>query len=402
MAQVVVTGIGVISPLGDSLAELHSSLCAGKSGIGPIEAFSTAGCECQLAAQIKSFDTLRYLGKINLRPLDRTGALAASAARLALNDSGWSSEMLQQVDVGLVLGTMFGGLHTISEFDRRALQAGPWYASPMDFANTVINAAAGQTAIRHNLRGVNSTISTGPTSGLQAVAYATDMIQSGRMNAILAGGAEEFCFESFYNFDRSGFLCAGNPNHQLTAADAKRNGLVLGEGASLLMLENEQSAHERGARVLAEISGHASGFDPSQGNNFIDVIARTVELALSGSGVTADSIDCISSSANGIVACDTAEAEALAKVCNGRLQSVPVTAIKSLLGDALGASGALQIAAMIGTMCDGVIPCSADLGQKHDRPINQHFKPRFGLINSIGFDGQCCSLILKNYNETND
>src|SRR5205085_7794233 len=148
-----------------------------------------------------------------LRPLDRTSRLVASAAQLALNDSGWSEALRNQHEVGLVLGTMFCSVRTISEFDRRAVEAGPAYASPLDFSNTVINAAAGQTAILHDLRGVNTTVSTGVTSGLQAIAYAADLIRGGRARALLAGGADELCFESFYGFERAGLLCRSN-GHQ--------------------------------------------------------------------------------------------------------------------------------------------------------------------------------------------
>src|ERR1044071_10046084 len=204
--RVVITGMSVISSLGDSPARLRSSLCQGLSGIKPIELFSPAGFGCPLGGEITSFDAQKYLGRRNLRPLDRTSRLVASAAQLALDDSGWSESMRQNEEVGLVLGTMFCSVHTISEFDRRALEAGPRYASPMDFSNTVINAAAGQTAILHNLRGINSTISSGITSGLQAIAYATEVIRSGRAHAVLAGGADEMCFESFYGFDRAGGL----------------------------------------------------------------------------------------------------------------------------------------------------------------------------------------------------
>src|SRR5438552_17444988 len=214
----------------------------------------------------------------------------------------------------------------------------------MDFANTVINAAAGQAAIMHKLRGVNSTISTGPASGLQAVSYATDLIRSGRAKAILAGGAEELCLQSFYNFDRAGLLCGGNHAHRAIPFDAARNGFVLGEGAALLMLEDEASARQRGARVLAEIRGHASGYDSSregEENYSIDLIARTMELALSDAVVATSEIDCLSASANGGEVQDRCEAQAVAKVFDERAQNIPVTAIKSMVGEALGASGAL-------------------------------------------------------------
>src|SRR5262249_12447237 len=160
--------------------------------------------------------------------LDRTSQLVTAAARLALDDSGWTRELRSSVEVGLVLGTMFCGVHTIGEFDRRAVTAGPAYASPLDFANTVINAAAGHTAIWHNLRGVNSTIAGGSASGLQALAHAADLISNGRASVVLAGGVEELCFESFCGFHHAGMLCGSNckPGEFPIPFDARRNGFA--------------------------------------------------------------------------------------------------------------------------------------------------------------------------------
>ena len=249
--RVVITGMSVVSSLGDSPSRLHASLCEGRSGIKPVQLFDTAGLGCPLGGEIPDFDALRYLGQRNLRPLDRTSRLVASAAQLALDDSGWSADMRNREEVGLVLGTMFCSVHTISEFDRRALEAGPAYASPLDFSNTVINAAAGQTAIVHNLRGVNTTISTGVTSGLEALCYATDLIRSGRARALLAGGADELCFESFYGFDRAGLLCrsATRAGDFPIPFDSRRNGSALGEGAALLMLEDAVTTARAGMKI---------------------------------------------------------------------------------------------------------------------------------------------------------
>ena len=165
-AAVVITGAGVISPLGDEPQAVHTALLAGRSGIGPITTLATDGLGGRLAAEIADFEPTAYLGAANLRPLDRPARLASAAASKALAAAGWRSsagsgaiaartaadgDEADEVPVGLVLGTMFGSLRTIAEFDRRAVSAGPNYASPLDFANSVINAAAGQTAIWHGL-----------------------------------------------------------------------------------------------------------------------------------------------------------------------------------------------------------------------------------------------------------
>lgn len=404
--RVVITGAGLVSSLGDSSASLQSSLCSGRRAVRPVELFSTAGLGCPLGGEIPSFDARKYLGKRNLRPLDRTSRLVTSAAQLALDDSGWSESMRKDQEVGLVLGTMFCSLHTISEFDRRALEVGPAYASPMDFSNTVINAAAGQTAIMHNLRGINSTISTGTTSGLQAIAYATEVIRSGRAHAILAGGADEMCFESFYGFDRAGLLCRSD-----TSAgdfpipfDKRRNGFALGEGAALLMLEDAHFARDRGARALAEITGHGCGYDCAQGEDeqsAVAAIALSIRRALNDAFTGPHEIDCLSASANGSYDGDRHEAQGVCAGLNGQTRKLPVTAIKSMLGETLGASGPMQAIALLETMRDGVLPGINCLEQVDDdlkldliTPDNRQIDLEAALINSVGFDGHCCSLVL--------
>ncbi|HEX8634198.1 MAG TPA: beta-ketoacyl-[acyl-carrier-protein] synthase family protein [Pyrinomonadaceae bacterium] len=413
MRRVVITGAGVISSLGDTPAAMHALLCEGRSGVRPVELFDTALLGCPLGGEVREFDARKYLGRRNLRPLDRTSRLVASAAQLALDDSGCTAEMRAEQEVGLVLGTMFCSVHTISEFDRRALTAGPSYASPMDFSNTVINAAAGQTAIMHNLRGVNTTVSTGVTSGLQAIAYAADLIRCGRERALLAGGAEELCFESFYGFDRAGLLCRSNDheNHFPIPFDARRNGSALGEGAALLMLEDAESARERGARVLAEVSGTGCAYDCSRGRDeekSVEAITRSMRLALFDAEMLPYQVECLSASANGSPRGDRHEAQAIAKLFGGHARMMPVTAIKSMLGETLGASGGLQAASMLETMSGGVLPgiprleeFETDFTLSLAGAASQTTDVSVALLNSVGLDGHCCSLIFTRREEFN-
>src|SRR5262249_46237139 len=271
--------------------------------------------------------------------------LVVAAAKLSLEDSGWTQERLSQHDCGLVLGTMFGSVRTIAKFDRHALEQGPACASPMDFANTVINAAAGQTAIWHNLRGVNSTIASGACSGLSALAYAADLIGSGGQTAVLAGGADEFCFESFCGFARAGMLATSGSAGELPIPfQASRTGFAVGEGAGLLMLEEWESAVNRGARILGEIRGHGNAYDSSAvgASKGVNTIVRAMRAALKDAGLPPGEIDCISASANGSITADSDEAVAIESLCNGRGADTPITAIKSMIGETLAASGALQ------------------------------------------------------------
>jgi 3-oxoacyl-[acyl-carrier-protein] synthase II len=406
--EVVITGTGVVSPLGDSRGEVHEALCAGQTALKSVQGFDTPGIEPPLAGEIADFDPVAYLGSRNLRPLDRTSKLLTTAAKLAAEDSGWTAEMLAEHDVGLVVGTMFCSAHTISQFDQRGLREGPSRASPLDFANTVINAASGQAAIWHKLSGLNSTISAGSTSGLQALAYAVDMIRSGRATALLSGGVEELCYETFFGFYNSGSLCnsPGRDQPMPVPFDTRRNGFFLSEGAALLMLEEAESAAARGARVLAEIKGHGSAFDCRSSSRadghselLADAIVRAVQAALDDAGLTAADVQAVSASANGSRA-DMTEATALAQTFNGQTDRLPVTAIKRMLGDQLGAAGAMQTIDMVETIHDQRLPGIHGLedvegtlpGSVSD--LTREFEVETALVNSVGLDGNCCSLVI--------
>lgn len=394
--QVVITGRGVLSILGDSPAGFHAALVRGRG-------LRDAGAE---AAQdggfaIERFEPKSYLGERNLRPLDRAGCLLACAAQLALADSGWSAKRLREEEVGLVAGTMFSTAHTIGEFDRFALREGPCYASPMTFANTVLNAPAGQTAIVHGLRGINSTIATGATSGLHALGHALDLIRAGRMRAVLAGGVEELSLESSCGFRRAGRLCErGRP----LPFDSRSTGFLLGEGAAVLMLEDADTAAARGARVLAYLTGFGSRFDPFQGR--VDERATAaamgaMSLALRDAGADPADIDCISASARGDVLGDQREARALGEVFAKRGDDLAITSIKAQTGEALGAGGGMQVVALLEAMQQRTVSGIPGLGAIEDPFLagkvcraSRSQEVRTALVNSVGFDGHCCAVVL--------
>lgn len=402
--RVVITGAGVISPLADSPAGLHAALCAGRTAAKPIELFPTEGIGCHQAGEIRPFEPRDYLGERNLRPIDRTSRLLLVAAQGALAASGWTPELRAEREMGLALGTTFCSVRTIAEFDRRGLQLGPAHASPLDFANSVINAAAGQAAIWHNLRGVNSTLSAGEASGLQAIAYAADLIRGGRAEALLAGGVEELCFESFLGYYRAGRLCgsAGGEGEWPVPFDARRNGFMLAEGAAMLMLEDAAVAAARGAAVAAEVLGYSSVFAPSrEEGEAAAAVARAVRLALDDAGVAPEQIDALSASASGSVAVDRWEALGVAAALGARAAALPVTAVKSMLGESMGASGALQAVALLGTFDDGALPGIHGLATTEPGfPLagavaeGRRIEARRALLTAVGADGHCCALVV--------
>jgi 3-oxoacyl-[acyl-carrier-protein] synthase II len=444
--RVLVTGAGVVSPLGDSPAALHRELAAGASARKPIELFETRIIGCREAGEIRPFDPQSYVGERNLRPLDRTSRLLVVAAQLALADSGWGEAMRAGGDsrgvpawpreaaadppdaasgerssmprapgeVGLVLGTTFCSLRTIAEFDRRGLRLGPTHASPLDFANSVINAAAGQAAIWHGLRGVNSTVAGGEASGLLAIAQAAELVRAGRADAVLAGGAEELCFESFFGYYRAGRLCgsrrrggdAESGAERPVPFDALRNGFCLAEGAALLMLEEAGAAAARGAAtVRGEVLGWGAAFAAAGGEDGLAAaVARAVRLALADAGAAPAEIGCLSASASGSLEVDRAEAMGVAAALGDRAATVPVTAIKAMLGEGLGVSAAWQAVDLVETIGDGVLPGIAGLERlEPGLPLpgavaaTRQLAPadrRRVLMTAVGADGHCAALVL--------
>src|SRR5262245_11478790 len=234
--------------------------CEGTVAFAPPTVFDAAAMPGYVVAEVPAFAPEKYVRPGNIRPLDRTGRLALVGAELALADSGWDLESRDQQSIGLIVGTMFCSVRTIGEFDRRGLQAGPQFVSPMDFSNTVLNAAAGQVAIWQRLTGVNSTVAAGAASGAQALGYAAELIRTGRADVLVAGGAEEICFESSLGFARAGRLARpdGDRPGGGVPFDARRTGAVLGEGAAFLVLEAEETAVARGARIAGRLSGWAN------------------------------------------------------------------------------------------------------------------------------------------------
>ena len=402
--DVVVTGIGVVSAAGDSPSQVYDALKDGTSLYRPVQGFETQSLADVRAIEMYGFDARTYLGDKNLRPLDRTGRLAVSAASLTIEDAGLSPEQIESLETGLTLGTMFCGLRTITEFDRGAVTRGPKYAKPMDFANTVINAASGQTALWHNLRGVNSTIASGNVSGLQAITYSADLVRGGRAQSLLAGGAEELCFESLYGFYRTGMLAAANTADLPVPYHANRSGFALGEGAAFLALESKTSAMQRGADIKAEILAGGTGFDPTHGQDAErtrEILAGVIKNTLESGGIQPQDVQAVVTSANGSIREDRHEIQAIADVFSGH--SINVTAPKSVLGETLGAGGPLGVVTLLEAMNRNHLPPVAgldapdsELSFPHINLAGANGPIRHGLITMLGYDGGVCVLLVRN------
>jgi 3-oxoacyl-[acyl-carrier-protein] synthase II len=407
--QVVVSGAGAISPLGARGEEILQALAEGKRGFSPLSGSPFDPDRTGVPwAGLVSFAPEDHFGDKNYRVIDRTGQLVLIAAGAALAAAGLDPAAIAEREVGLVLGTLFGSVNTIASFDRRGVEAGPKYVKPLDFANSVINAAAGQAAIWHDLRGINSTVAGGGSGGIQALAQAFDLIRGGRATVLLAGGAEELSLEALLGFGRAGLLApaAAEMAPRPEPFGAGRNGAALAEGAALLLLETAESARQRGARPLGALCGHGAAFDPSQfrqEESAAEAIARAIGLALEDAGWSTDEVDLLLVSASGLPRLDRCEAMALAHVFGERLASVPFLAPKRVLGETLGAGGALAALVALAALRRGEVPAQPGLEldpqlpafRSPDRPAR--LEGRRALVVGLGLDGAAAALALESW-----
>ncbi|MFA5155929.1 MAG: beta-ketoacyl-[acyl-carrier-protein] synthase family protein [Candidatus Omnitrophota bacterium] len=337
---IVITGLGIIASNGIGKAMFSDALFAGVSGIKPISLFDTSSFKTKTAGEITNFSAQDILGPKGLRTLDRSTKLAMSAAKLALDDAKLEINSNNCLQAGVSLGTALGSVSSICDFDKEALVEGPYYVNPALFPNTVINSPASQISIRFNIKGFNSTISTGFCAGLDALRYGADMLRSGKAEIVLAGGVEELCVQSYLGLYKTGCL-SGSKEGSLELCcpfDKRRNGIVFGEASAVLVLENRESALSRGAKIYARIAGSAMGFGK---------LKRSMQLAIDNAGLRPDNIDCIYCAANSSVFVDRMENEAIKEVFADSAKSVSISAVKSMTGECYSAGAAVQAIAAV-------------------------------------------------------
>jgi 3-oxoacyl-[acyl-carrier-protein] synthase II len=360
MRKIVITGIGVLSSVGIGRNDYWPALFGGKTGFRDISLFDTSWLTVHVAGEINHFDPAAILGKKGLRTLDRSTCLVNAAAKLAVEDSELQITDDNNHSIGVSIGTTFGSLHSISQFDRTGLIEGPKYVNPSHFPNTVINSPASQVSIRFKIKGFNTTISTGFSASLDAVCYAADFLKMKRAEAVLAGGVEEFCEETFLGFYNLGCLSGKDGSDPVCCPfDARRNGTILAEGAAVLVLENEDYAVSRGAHVFARILGYANAFDPHADFTFKNAgsgLKAAITGALQDASLNIEDIDCISSCANSTKGLDRMETEVIKAIFGDHAKHIGVSSIKSMIGETFSASGALSLASAVGSLYYGIIP----------------------------------------------
>jgi len=345
--RILITGVGVVSPLGTSARELHEGWLAGRSGI----ADGVGAC--------RDFDPTQFMSTKEARRSDRFAHLGIAAAAQALADAGWDADEppADPTDIGCVIGSGIGGMATFESSCDTLRERGPERVSPLAIPLIMGNAAAGLVAMRHKLRGPVFGVMSACASGTHAVGEAARMIKAGEATAVVAGGAEA----TLTPLATAAFAAmeATSPSGISRPFDARRDGFVMGEGAGVLVLESEELARERGARVLGEVLGYASTADAHH-LTAPEPTGRPAALAITramrNAGVTPEDIDYINAHGTSTPLNDASETAAIKLALGERAHDVPVSSTKSAIGHLLGAAGAVEAVATVLALNHSVAP----------------------------------------------
>jgi 3-oxoacyl-(acyl-carrier-protein) synthase len=338
--KAIITGVGVLSRVG---------IGAGRTFDHMLNAGTTRRASGGAFEVIPDFDPKVFLGERGIRHFDRTALLLASAARLAVDESGLGEESYRGEETGVVVGSTHGSIHAIAEFDREALEEGPRYVNPQAFSNTVINAPASRLSILHGATGLNSTLASGSASALDAIAYGVAMLRAGKISLLLCGAALGQSPVIAEGYRRAGKLT--RDGEESPPFGSARHGPAPAEGAAVFVIEEESRALRRGARPLATISGSGSAFAldrAGEDSGGVRALAASMREALEQAELSPEEVSCVVSSASGVHEDDRVEGEAIGRVFRSRgpdsSGSVPITAPKSIAGESLEVSPAIGVA----------------------------------------------------------
>lgn len=410
--RVVITGLGAISPLGLSAGELWEGLIQGRSGIRRITSFDASEMPCQIAGEVEGFEPGQYMDRKEARRLPRSAQLALAASVEAVVDAGLSGGFPNPERSGVVIGTAIGGIDSIDDGIQSLRQHGVHRVNPFMLPAGIPNLSAFVVAHRFQCLGPNSTITTACATGTQAIGEGAELIRRGAADLIIAGGTEAAVRDfSIGGFSAMRALPTGyndNPTAASRPFDARREGFVFSEGAAVLVLERLEHALERGARIYAEVAGQASSADAyhiaapePQASGPI----RAMRWALEDAGLSPEQVDYINAHGTSTPLNDVTETRAIKAIFGEHAYRLAVSSTKSMLGHAMGASGALEAIACALAIHHCLIPptinyefpdpeCDLDYTPNQAR----HLPIKAALSNSFGLGGQNACLILTRYN----
>jgi 3-oxoacyl-[acyl-carrier-protein] synthase II len=410
--RVVITGIGIISPLGLNVADTWQGLIEGRTGIDSVTLFDASNLKTKFGGEVKGFEPTDFINRKDARRMDRFAQLAVAAARQAVEHSSLPIDENGREDIGIIIGSGIGGMTTIFNQIKIFIEQGPDRISPFMVPMMINDMAAGQISIALGLKGPNFCTTSACASGSDAIGVAYETVKRGDANAMLAGGSESITNPiGFAAFNALKALSTRNdaPKKASRPFDKDRDGFVIGEGSAILVLEDRDHALKRGADILAEVASYGASSDayhitqPMEGG---EGAARAMKLAIEKADMDISQIDYINAHGTSTQLNDKMETQAIKSVFGKAAYQIPISSTKSMLGHLIGATGAIEASICTLVIKNGIIPptinyttpdefCDLDYVPNKARKVNV----KTALSNSFGFGGHNSVLIFKSYDE---
>jgi len=405
--RVAVTGLGMITPLGNSVAETWEGIKAGKNGIGPITRFDASGYPVTFAGEVRGFDPLNWIGKKNLKKMDVFIQYAIASSLMAMEDASLKLEGGLENRCGVIIGSGIGGLPAIEKYHKILIEKGPGKVTPFFIPMVITNMAAGHVSMATGAKGPNSCISTACAASSHAVGDSFRIIQRGEADVMICGGSEaSICGLAISGFAAARALSTRNddPEHACRPFDANRDGFVLGEGAGILILEELERAKERGAKIYCEVKGYAMTGDayhitspPPEGDGAVACMNATLKDA----GMEPADIGYVNAHATSTSA-DAIETTAMKRVFGEHAGKLAVSSTKSMTGHLLGAAGGIESIFTVKALEEGILPPTINL-ETVDPACDLYYVPNrsekrgitAALTNSFGFGGTNASIVMQ-------
>lgn len=413
--RVVLTGVGVISPIGSGKDVFWEALLAGKNGIGRITRFDPADCASQIAGEVKDFDPTAFIDRKEAKRMDRYTQFAVAASKMAVEDAGLDLAAENRDRIGTYIGSGVGGIDTLHEQYKKLFDKGPHFISPFFIPMMIGNMAAGQTAIVLDVHGPSSDIVTACATGTNCIGEAFRILQHGEADVMIAGGTEAAISAApVAGFCSMKALCTNrndDPEHASRPFDKERSGFVMGEGAGVVVLETLEHAKKRGAHIYAEVAGYGRNSDayhvtsPAPHGVYQ---SKCMSLAIADAGLTPDDIDYVNAHGTSTHMNDLGETEACKEVFGARAKDVPISSVKSMTGHMLGAAGGIECIATALSVENDMIPPTInyetpDLEEGLDLDYvpnkSRSHTVRAAISNNFGFGGHNACLVLKKFTE---
>ncbi len=410
--RVVITGVGIVSPIGIGKEEYLNSLIEGKSGAGKITYFDVSEYTTQIACEVKNFNPENYIDKKKIRKTDKFVQFALAATKMAIEDSGLDLSNEDMSKIGVIVGSGIGGVSTIEQEYKTMLEKGPRKVSPFFVPMEIINMASGEIAIEYGFTGPNYGVVSACATSNHSIGDALRLLRYGDADVIITGGAEAAITPlSLAGFCSARALSQRNdqPEKASRPFDKNRDGFVMGEGAGIIILETLEHAKKRNAKIYVELCGYGATDDAyhiTAPNPNAESAIKAMLLALQDAEISPDEVDYINAHGTSTPLNDKTETLAIKKVFGEKAYKIPISSTKSMTGHLLGAAGAVELIATILCMEKGIVHPTinyeepdpeCDLDYVPNKP--REYQVNCAISNSLGFGGHNAVLLIKRFNE---